>query len=229
MRTEWVITDPTFRLMGAWAITLRNYSNSEKLPANYRGALKPSIMSIEAVEHPSEASSHRVCTRQDLVSRYEVRFLERESWFVPGAEESGARAKGRAIYEVDDESRPISRILSWMTIYLRGQPGGSASRVIPSLFGLASSGVCTAGRLPGPPVSSYLTFSPLPRQAKAVWFLLHFPSGRPAPRCRGRRALRSPDFPPRGRSLGAATRPTLGIGVPEARHHFLIRPGDGLS
>jgi len=93
-------------------------------------------------------------------------------------------------------SRPVSRILSWTAIYLRGQPGGSASSVVPSLFGLASGGVCPAGRLPGPPVSSYLTFSPFPRMTRVVWFLWHFPSGRPAPRCRGHRALWSPDFPP---------------------------------
>ncbi|AIE85267.1 hypothetical protein OP10G_1899 [Fimbriimonas ginsengisoli Gsoil 348] len=71
-------------------------------------------------------------------------------------------------------SRPISRILSWTTICLRGQPGGSASRVIPSLFGLASGGVCTAGGLPLPPVSSYLTISPLPARRPAVCFCCTF-------------------------------------------------------
>ena len=57
-----------------------------------------------------------------------------------------------------------------MAICLCGQPGGSGGPVIPSLFGLASSGVCPAGALPRPPVSSYLTISPLPRQAEAVCF-----------------------------------------------------------
>ena len=83
-----------------------------------------------------------------------------------------------------------------MTIYLRGQPGESSSRVILSLFGLASGGVYPPSRLLAQAVSSYLTISPLPfGEPKGGLFLLHFPSGRPAPRCRGHHALRSPDFP----------------------------------
>src|SRR5579859_1865063 len=67
-----------------------------------------------------------------------------------------------------------------MAIYLGGQPGGSAGRVIPSLFGLASGGVCPAGRLPGPPVSSCLTISPLPRlQGGVVSVALSVGSPRP--------------------------------------------------
>ena len=105
---------------------------------------------------------------------------------VPAAlNESASRLKIRLM----KKELAVSRILSCTTIYLRDQPGESASSVILSLFGLASSGVCPAGRLPGPPVSSYLTISPLPRQAEAVMFLWHFPSGRPAPACAGHCAL----------------------------------------
>lgn len=57
-----------------------------------------------------------------------------------------------------------------MAICLCGQPGGSGGPVIPSLFGLASSGVCPAGALPRPPVSSYLTISPWPRRTEVVCF-----------------------------------------------------------
>ncbi len=80
----------------------------------------------------------------------------------------------------------ISRILSRAIISLErrspgvssGQPGRSAGRFMPPLFGLAAGGVCLAGRLPGRRCALAAPFHPY-RQAPAVSFLLHFPWGRP--------------------------------------------------
>lgn len=47
------------------------------------------------------------------------------------------------------------------------------------LFGLAPDGVYHAFSVTGKAVSSYLAFSPLPRMCGAVYFLWHFPWGRP--------------------------------------------------
>jgi hypothetical protein len=67
------------------------------------------------------------------------------------------------------------------------RPTRGRSRTLPPrrvgavlLFGLAPGGVCPALPLPEGPVRSYRTVSPLPRLPGAVWFLWHFPSGRPA-------------------------------------------------
>ena len=72
-----------------------------------------------------------------------------------------------------------------MTIYLGGQPGRSASRVIPSLFGLASGGVCPRRALRRRGVRSYRTISPLPRQAEAVCFCGTFHRVAPSPVAEG--------------------------------------------
>jgi hypothetical protein len=48
-----------------------------------------------------------------------------------------------------------------------------------SLFSLAPGGVYHAGPVAGTPVRSYRTISPLPRRTEAVYFLWHFPWGRP--------------------------------------------------
>ncbi len=69
-----------------------------------------------------------------------------------------------------------------------------------SLFGLAPDGVYLARSVTGPAVSSYLTLSPLPEQHKvlilAVYFLRHFPLGRPSRVLPGIVFSWSPDFPP---------------------------------
>lgn len=44
------------------------------------------------------------------------------------------------------------------------------------LFGLSTLGVCPASCITARAVGPYPTFSPLPLQAKAVYFLWHFPS-----------------------------------------------------
>jgi len=89
-------------------------------------------------------------------------------------------------------SKPISRVLYLAIIYLGlSSPAGSSDlpfgkrrttafqalclATITSLFGLAPGGVYTAGLLPEPPVSSYLTISTLPALRAGGVFLLHFP------------------------------------------------------
>ena len=76
-----------------------------------------------------------------------------------------------------------------------GQPGDWSGCVIAPLFGLAPGGVCPAPDVTARAVSSYLAISPLSGIADGV-FLLHFPSGRPAPLLAGAHARRCSDFPP---------------------------------
>ncbi|SRR5581483_7479426 len=94
------------------------------------------------------------------------------------------------------ESRPVSRVLS-----LCGDLSKRPTRRVrgphhPLPIRPCSERGLPPNALPRIGVSSYLTFSPLPRQAEAVFFLLHFPSNRFAPDFpSGRSALWSPDFP----------------------------------
>ena len=102
-----------------------------------------------------------------------------------------------------------------MTIHL-GRPSPDASRDLPgrsaktclavrrsanlsSLYGLAPGGVYNASSVAGAAVRSYRTLSPLPtddKRASAVYFLLHFPWGRPRRALPGTVFPWSPDFPP---------------------------------
>jgi len=69
---------------------------------------------------------------------------------------------------------------AWKAIYLSDplryprtrREDGQSVRV----FGLAPGGVYRARRVAAPAVRFYRTISTLPRQAAAVYFLLHFPS-----------------------------------------------------
>ena len=82
-----------------------------------------------------------------------------------------------------------------------------------SLFGLAPEGVYPAATIARGAVSSYLTFSPLPRLPRAVSFLWHFHPGRgiwsaASGLSAGLPALWCPDFPHpfgRGRPLPGAS------------------------
>jgi len=68
-----------------------------------------------------------------------------------------------------------------------------------SLFGLAPCGVCRARDIAVAAVRSYRTFSPLPRDGGAVFFLWHFPStslDAGFPDVIRHTALWSSDFPP---------------------------------
>lgn len=75
---------------------------------------------------------------------------------------------------------------------------------VPPLFGLAPGGVCPATPVTGGAVRSYRTLSPLPDARKiggrAVYFLWHFPWGRPRRTLSGTVFPWSPDFPPSGQS-----------------------------
>ena len=79
-------------------------------------------------------------------------------------------------------------------------PGDDASHAIVPLFGLALDGVYTANPVTRIAVSSYLTFSPLPKKSRAVYFLLHCPSSRDVrsltgiPLCRARTFLHTNIF-----------------------------------
>ena len=75
------------------------------------------------------------------------------------------------------ESRPISRVLSWTIIHLRyvlphtcsDLPGITTGRRIDSLFGLAPSGVCPAKPVASLAVRSYRTISPLPLARRYIF------------------------------------------------------------
>ena len=89
------------------------------------------------------------------------------------------------------KSRPISRVLSWTAIPLAGVsprrssdlPGSRAGRTWPlsrpaSLFGLAPGGVCRAVvccHRRGALLPHHFTLAGVPKDAWAVYFLLHFP------------------------------------------------------
>jgi len=67
------------------------------------------------------------------------------------------------------------------------------------LFGLAPGGVYQAATVTGHAVRSYRTLSPLPHYAEARWavyFLWHFPWGRPRRPLTATLSSWSPDFPP---------------------------------
>ena len=75
----------------------------------------------------------------------------------------------------------ISRVLSWMVIYLEYASPHISSHLLrrcranlASLSGVAPSGVYSTPLSPRWWVSSYLAFSPLPADAGGI-FLLHFP------------------------------------------------------
>ena len=117
-----------------------------------------------------------------------------------------------------------------MTIHL-GRPSPDASCDLPgrsaktclavrrsanlsSLYGLAPGGVYNASSVAGAAVRSYRTLSPLPtddKRASAVYFLLHFPWGRPRRALPGTVFPWSPDFPPlnKARALSRSDHPTV--------------------
>ena len=115
-----------------------------------------------------------------------------------------------------------------MTIHL-GRPSPDASRDLPgrsaktclavrrsanlsSLYGLAPGGVYNASSVAGTAVRSYRTLSPLPtddKRASAVYFLLHFPWGRPRRALPGTVFPWSPDFPPSPLESGESDHPTV--------------------
>jgi len=77
----------------------------------------------------------------------------------------------------EEESRPVSRVLSRTIIHLgcasprtsSGLPGNSAGRAIVPLFGLAPSGVCPATAVASRAVRSYRTISPLPLSGRYIF------------------------------------------------------------
>jgi len=81
-----------------------------------------------------------------------------------------------------------------------GTPGSPRkAEGLPPLLGLAPGGVCRAVAVAGGAVRSCRTVSPLPcariRDAAAVYFLWHFPWGRPRRALPGTAPPWSPDFP----------------------------------
>src|SRR5215469_2665654 len=90
---------------------------------------------------------------------------------------------------------------------------GSLRRCLPLLLGLAPGGVFPAAAVAGGAVRSYRTISPLPpaRHAGdrlAVYFLWHFPWGRPRRGLPGTVPPWSPDFPLPAHPRRAAIRPS---------------------
>ena len=121
-----------------------------------------------------------------------------------------ARARGYDCGAVREESRPISRVLSWAIIPLgptspwasSGHPEARAGLALQCghcdfPLGLAPGGVCHAVRCTTDAVRSYRTLSPLPAPcgASAVCFLSHFPWAR-APQALPGTLTAEPDFPP---------------------------------
>ncbi len=80
----------------------------------------------------------------------------------------------------------------------------------PPLFGLAPGGVYPAAAVTRSAVRFYRTVSPVPlgRGAKVVWFLWHFPWGRPRRPLAGTVFPWSPDFPPPPLRAAAAVQPS---------------------
>jgi hypothetical protein len=120
-------------------------------------------------------------------------------------------------------SRPVSRILWSATIYLCGLPGGCLGRLAvcrneraarASCLALLRTGFTEPHRSLDALVSSYLTFSPLPRHrsAEAVRFLWHFPRVAPPgispASCPTESGLSSTRPPPESGVPAAAARPT---------------------
>ncbi len=105
-------------------------------------------------------------------------------------------------------SSTISRVLSWMIIFLdcmspysspispigRGLPGNMTGRHTAPLFGLASDGVYTASTVTGEAVVSYTAIPPLPPEGGG-FFSVALSLGSPPPDVIRHPALRSPDFP----------------------------------
>jgi len=100
-----------------------------------------------------------------------------------------------------------------------GNRPGPLARTMSSLFGLAPGGVYHATPIAGRAVGSYPTLSPLPvdifhspseiqKPIWAVYFLLHFPWGRPRRALPGTVFPWSPDFPPRTIFRHCAERPS---------------------
>jgi hypothetical protein len=91
--------------------------------------------------------------------------------------------------------------------------GGTPKRRRPPLFGLAPGGVYPAAPVAGSAVRSYRTVSPLPAGgcplASAVYFLWHFPWGRPRRPLAGTVIPWSPDFPPPWARTRGSGRPAV--------------------
>src|SRR5215471_17297389 len=88
----------------------------------------------------------------------------------------------------------------------------SLRRCLPLLLGLAPGGVFPAAAVAGGAVRSYRTVSPLPPAGDAgelaVYFLWHFPWGRPRRALPGTAPPWSPDFPLPAQPRRAAIRPS---------------------
>jgi hypothetical protein len=95
-----------------------------------------------------------------------------------------------------------------------GSPGARISPGrLPLLLGLAPGGVFPAAAVAGSAVRSYRTISPLPPRRRtgegpAVYFLWHFPWGRPRRGLPGTVPPWSPDFPLPAQPRRAAIRPS---------------------
>src|SRR5690348_5088045 len=93
-----------------------------------------------------------------------------------------------------------------------GSPGIPQAGCLPLLLGLAPGGVFPAAAVAGGAVRSYRTVSPLPPadipDGPAVYFLWHFPWGRPRRALPGTVPPWSPDFPPSTQRRRAAIRPS---------------------
>ena len=87
----------------------------------------------------------------------------------------------RNAFQYNFMQQTISRVLSWMVIYLGRMSPHASSRLfgsrrtsLTSHSGVAPGGVYSVRMSPYKRVSSYLAFPPLPADAGGI-FLLHFP------------------------------------------------------
>ena len=100
-----------------------------------------------------------------------------------------------------NKSKTISRVMSWMIIYLErllpaassDPPENESGKSICSLFGLASDGVYMATVVTNSTVVSYTAFPPLPHSWRYISVALSLES--PPPDVIRHPALWSPDFP----------------------------------
>jgi len=106
---------------------------------------------------------------------------------LPGAihvsSHAARRTISRVLYQPRNKAKPVTAIHLGLQLPAgsSNQPGSYPNPVTASLFGLAPSEVYLAPHVAIRAVRSYRTFSSLPITcATAVYFLLHFLSGRPA-------------------------------------------------
>ena len=151
----------------------------------------------------------------------------------------GSVRHGQAMADDHSSGTPVTGRLMQPTRAATRKQVPSRNARVPPLFGFAPGGVCRAASVAGRAVRSYRTLSPLPAAAdadrRAVYFLWHFPWGRPRRTLSGTVFPWSPDFPLPFLRKTAAIRPSdlyqvrrRTPFVEPCRHPIAHRPAHGI-